>query len=92
MIITPFISGRPAIFTLMLQLPLTVVRYVHYHDMQERWNLLMEKDQMTEQQKVKYSNEEGFGDIIFLDKSLDSAIDSFDNLFCRRCLVREFNL
>ena len=24
----------------------------------------------------------------FLDKDLDAALDSFDNLFCRRCLVR----
>lgn len=23
----------------------------------------------------------------FLDKDLDAALDSFDNLFCRRCLV-----
>lgn len=24
---------------------------------------------------------------LFLDKALDVALDSFDNLFCRRCLV-----
>lgn len=24
----------------------------------------------------------------FLDKDLAAALDSFDNLFCRRCLVR----
>lgn len=23
----------------------------------------------------------------FLDKDVDAALDSFDNLFCRRCLV-----
>lgn len=23
----------------------------------------------------------------YLDKDLDAALDSFDNLFCRRCLV-----
>ena len=23
----------------------------------------------------------------YLDKNLDAALDSFDNLFCRRCLV-----
>lgn len=25
----------------------------------------------------------------FLDKDLDTALDSFDNLFCRRCLVSD---
>lgn len=24
----------------------------------------------------------------YIDKDLDAALDSFDNLFCRRCLVR----
>ena len=25
---------------------------------------------------------------LYRDKDLDAALDSFDNLFCRRCLVR----
>lgn len=28
----------------------------------------------------------------FLDKDLEAALDSFDNLFCRRCLVRNIFL
>jgi len=27
----------------------------------------------------------------FLDKDLDAALDSFDNLFCRRCLVSDLS-
>ncbi|XP_072997656.1 histone-lysine N-methyltransferase EZ1 isoform X1 [Typha latifolia] len=29
---------------------------------------------------------------VFLDKTLDAALDSFDNLFCRRCLVFDCRL
>eukprot|EP01018_Ginkgo_biloba_P008814 Gb_27681 [translate_table: standard] len=32
------------------------------------------------------------GDDIFLGKDLDAALDSFDNLFCRRCLVFDCRL
>lgn len=28
---------------------------------------------------------------VFLGKSLSAALDSFDNLFCRRCLVCDGN-
>lgn len=31
-------------------------------------------------------NVEGFVNP-YIDKDLDAALDSFDNLFCRRCLV-----
>lgn len=31
-------------------------------------------------------NAEGFVNP-YIDKDLDAALDSFDNLFCRRCLV-----
>lgn len=48
--------------------------------------MLMEKDQPIENQK-KHSREKETEDIIFLDQSLSAALDSFDNLFCRRCLV-----
>ncbi|KAI3449392.1 hypothetical protein Pfo_006057 [Paulownia fortunei] len=61
-------------------------------EIQERCNMLMEKDQPIEKQNLKSSTEEGSEDNIFLDKSLSAALDSFDNLFCRRCLVFDCRL
>lgn len=48
--------------------------------------MLMEKDEQIEEQK-NHSEEEESEDDMFLDQSLSAALDSFDNLFCRRCLV-----
>ncbi|PIN08395.1 Transcriptional repressor EZH1 [Handroanthus impetiginosus] len=59
-------------------------------EIQERCSLLMEKDEPVENQTLK--REEGSEDNIFLDKSLSAALDSFDNLFCRRCLVFDCRL
>ncbi|KZV39929.1 histone-lysine N-methyltransferase EZA1-like [Dorcoceras hygrometricum] len=54
-------------------------------EIEERCNMLMEKDRMTEEHKrigeVESESE------TFLVKSLTAALDSFDNLFCRRCLI-----
>lgn len=36
--------------------------------------------------RVNNGNAEGFVNP-YIDKDLDAALDSFDNLFCRRCLV-----
>lgn len=49
--------------------------------------MLGEKHQDTDGKSLKDSGESGFEGSIFLDKSLTAALDSFDNLFCRRCLV-----
>lgn len=49
--------------------------------------MLSEKHQDTDGKSLKDSGESGFGGSMFLDKSLTAALDSFDNLFCRRCLV-----
>ena len=48
--------------------------------------MLMETDQKMDIQK-KPLKEERSGVDIYLDQSLSAALDSFDNLFCRRCLV-----
>lgn len=49
--------------------------------------MLRQKHQDSSGKSLKDSGDSGFGGRIFLDKSLTAALDSFDNLFCRRCLV-----
>ncbi|KAL7151076.1 hypothetical protein ABFS83_04G006900 [Erythranthe nasuta] len=61
-------------------------------EIQERCNMLMEKDQLIEKQNSKSSKEEGSEDSVFAYKRLAAALDSFDNLFCRRCLVFDCRL
>nr|XP_009783486.1 PREDICTED: histone-lysine N-methyltransferase EZA1 isoform X2 [Nicotiana sylvestris] len=58
----------------------------------EHCNLLVEKHQNTDSKSFKDSGKSGLGGNIFLDKSLTAALDSFDNLFCRRCLVFDCRL
>ncbi|KAH6766456.1 SET domain-containing protein [Perilla frutescens var. hirtella] len=60
-------------------------------EIQERCTVLMETDHQMETQK-KPKKEEGSEDNISLDQSLSAALDSFDNLFCRRCLVFDCRL
>ncbi|KAL1543964.1 [histone H3]-lysine(4) N-trimethyltransferase [Salvia divinorum] len=60
-------------------------------EIQERCTMLMETDQKMEIQK-KPLKEEKSGDDVYLDQSLSAALDSFDNLFCRRCLVFDCRL
>ncbi|KAL0457574.1 UNVERIFIED_CONTAM: Histone-lysine N-methyltransferase EZA1 [Sesamum latifolium] len=61
-------------------------------EIQERCNMFMEKDRIMGKHKLQGSVEEGSEDNVFLDKSLSAALDSFDNLFCRRCLVFDCRL
>ncbi|KAJ8573694.1 hypothetical protein K7X08_010205 [Anisodus acutangulus] len=58
----------------------------------EHCNVLRVKYQDTDGKSLKDSGESGFGGSIFLEKSLTAALDSFDNLFCRRCLVFDCRL
>ncbi|XP_042031814.1 histone-lysine N-methyltransferase EZ3-like isoform X2 [Salvia splendens] len=53
--------------------------------------MLMETDQQMEIRK-KTLKEEISGDNVYLDQSLSTALDSFDNLFCRCCLVFDCRL
>jgi histone-lysine N-methyltransferase EZH2 len=55
--------------------------------MQERYDTLKKKYQEKHDLNSKDSGEFGSDSGICLDKSLSAALDSFDNLFCRRCMV-----
>lgn len=57
-----------------------------YCDTQDRCNILEGKYTETEQ-NLKDVGENGSERNLLLEKSLSTALDSFDNLFCRRCLV-----
>ncbi|KAL0418913.1 UNVERIFIED_CONTAM: Histone-lysine N-methyltransferase EZA1 [Sesamum radiatum] len=61
-------------------------------EIQERCNMFMEKERIMGKHKLQSSGEEGSEDNVFLDKSLSAALDSFDNLFCRRCMVFDCRL
>ena len=53
--------------------------------LQERCRTLEEK--YSGDQSVKDTSDSVIGRGISMEKSLSTALDSFDNLFCRRCLV-----
>ncbi|KAJ8748250.1 hypothetical protein K2173_000822 [Erythroxylum novogranatense] len=59
-------------------------------ELMERCSILKEK--YDEEQNVNDSGDSGSYGGISLDKSLNAALDSFDNLFCRRCLVFDCRL
>ncbi|XP_059625584.1 histone-lysine N-methyltransferase EZA1 isoform X2 [Cornus florida] len=61
-------------------------------EVQERYNILKKKNPEKLDQNLKGSGEIGSERSIFLEKSLSAALDSFDNLFCRRCLVFDCRL
>ncbi|KAL3652924.1 hypothetical protein CASFOL_002605 [Castilleja foliolosa] len=61
-------------------------------EIQERCNILMENDQPIEKNNIRSSREERYVDNVFLEKGVAAALDSFDNLFCRRCLVFDCRL
>lgn len=54
---------------------------------QERCNMLNEENKARQNQNLKDSEETESEGSAFLRKRLSAALDSFDNLFCRRCLV-----
>ncbi|KAK6260334.1 hypothetical protein SCA6_014808 [Theobroma cacao] len=55
-------------------------------DIKERHGILTEK---YSDQNAKDSEDSGSEKGISLEKSLSAALDSFDNLFCRRCLTEK---
>ncbi|XP_031260080.1 histone-lysine N-methyltransferase EZA1-like [Pistacia vera] len=58
-------------------------------EIQERYNILKEK---YNDKNLKDSADSGYEMGISLDKTLSAALDSFDNLFCRRCLLFDCRL
>ncbi|KAF5931444.1 hypothetical protein HYC85_032317 [Camellia sinensis] len=61
-------------------------------EIQERCNMLKEKNQVKHEQNFKGCKATGSEKNNLLEKSLSAALDSFDNLFCRRCLVFDCRL
>ncbi|EPS73903.1 hypothetical protein M569_00854, partial [Genlisea aurea] len=55
-------------------------------EIQEHCHMIMEKCRLVDEQELKTSIKEISGDHAFFKKSLSDALDSFDNIFCRRCL------
>nr|GME14197.1 histone-lysine N-methyltransferase EZA1 isoform X1 [Ipomoea batatas] len=60
-------------------------------EIQDRCSILEGKYTETEQ-NLKDFGEKGSERNLLLEKSLSTALDSFDNLFCRRCLVFDCRL
>ncbi|ONK63581.1 uncharacterized protein A4U43_C07F16730 [Asparagus officinalis] len=63
-----------------------------YSEIEGRYEMLMNKYQQKDE-----NNSEASGSLMpegrtFFDKTLSAALDSFDNLFCRRCLVFDCRL
>lgn len=63
--------------------------FLFWH-LQERYETLLVKyegNHVKDCEGSGPSDEAGSKKSTFLDKNLSAALDSFDNLFCRRCLV-----
>ncbi|CAN1181767.1 Histone-lysine N-methyltransferase EZA1, partial [Linum perenne] len=59
-------------------------------DIRERCSILDEK--FARDQNLKNIRDPGYARGITMEKSLSAAMDSYDNLFCRRCLVFDCRL
>ncbi|XP_048134661.1 histone-lysine N-methyltransferase EZA1 isoform X4 [Rhodamnia argentea] len=61
-------------------------------EIQERYKFLKENYEKKQNKNLKNSGDVGTDKGIYLDKTLSAALDSFDNLFCRRCLLFDCRL
>lgn len=60
--------------------------------MQDRYKSLKEKNTGRQDQQSEGSGDYESRISISLEESLSTALDSFDNLFCRRCMVHAKSL
>ncbi|GAB2231720.1 hypothetical protein Droror1_Dr00010732 [Drosera rotundifolia] len=61
-------------------------------DIQARYEFLSKEPQTLTESKTVVSDESSANANPYLDKDLEGALDSFDNLFCRRCYVFDCRL
>ncbi|XP_074583032.1 histone-lysine N-methyltransferase EZ3 [Curcuma longa] len=61
-------------------------------EIEDRYELLLAKHNKEHKSELKISDEKGSEERSFVDKTLNEALDSFDNLFCRRCLIFDCRL
>ncbi|XP_043711399.1 histone-lysine N-methyltransferase CLF-like [Telopea speciosissima] len=61
-------------------------------DIKARYEILLKGEKDLQCSKERDAEDDPKTDDSFLDKDLDAALDSFDNLFCRRCLVFDCRL
>ncbi|XP_068662468.1 histone-lysine N-methyltransferase EZ3-like isoform X2 [Aristolochia californica] len=71
---------------------LSQVMEASHSEIQERYEMLMEKHQPKHVNDSEGSSEIVHEKQFLFDKTLSAALDSFDNLFCRRCLVFDCRL
>ncbi|XP_042425054.1 histone-lysine N-methyltransferase EZ3-like isoform X1 [Zingiber officinale] len=61
-------------------------------EIEDRYELLLAKHNKEHKSELKISDEKISEERSFVDKTLNEALDSFDNLFCRRCLIFDCRL
>ncbi|XP_043714027.1 histone-lysine N-methyltransferase EZ1-like isoform X2 [Telopea speciosissima] len=61
-------------------------------DIRARYEILLKREKDVQCSKERDCEDHPNTDDSFLNKDLDAALDSFDNLFCRRCLVFDCRL
>ncbi|KAH9314284.1 hypothetical protein KI387_022911 [Taxus chinensis] len=74
---------------------LTQVIEVKHNEIQARYEYLLQENHQSQHPEIEGKGSAAdniASDCIFLGKDLDAAMDSFENLFCRRCLVFDCRL